>query len=129
MSVSETTPAKRPEMRAPGREAAEMDGPVGAMKGSLGEESTTAPGEVEKGSEDGVLAAMGGVPTMYPPLPLCWEKLEEWLDVGTRVAECRDGVGGPDEDGDAAGSVIHILCDFVATSLATVWASVEKGVT
>ena len=44
---------------------------------------------------------------------------EEWLEVGTKVALCNDGVGGPDETGET-GSVIHIRCDFVATNLATV---------
>ncbi len=34
------------------------------------------------------------------------------------------GVAGVDGDGDAA-STTHILCERVATSLATVWASVE----
>jgi hypothetical protein len=54
--------------------------------------------------------------------------VDEWLDVGTRLAECNEGVGGPELDGDT-GSVIHILCDLVATSLATVCARVERGVT
>lgn len=126
MSVSETTPTRRPEIRAPGSADAEIEGPVGAMKGGLGEESTTEPGEVENGSEEGVAVAMGGV-RMWPALAPC-EKLDEWLDVGTSVAECSEGVGGPDEEGET-GSVIHIRCDFVATSFATVWARVESGVT
>ena len=125
ISVSETTPTRRPEMRAPGSADAEIEGPVGAMKGGFGEESTTVPGEVEKGSDVCVAVAMGGV-RMWPEV--AWLKLDEWLDVGTSVAECSDGVGGPDEDGET-GSVIHILCDFVATSFATVWARVESGVT
>ena len=54
--------------------------------------------------------------------------MEEWLDVGTSVAECSDGVGGPDEEGDT-GSVIHMRWDLVATSFATVCARVESGVT
>jgi hypothetical protein len=62
ISVSDTTPTRRPEMRAPGRAEAEIEGPVGAMNGGLGEESTTAPGDVEKGSEVGMELAMGGVP-------------------------------------------------------------------
>jgi hypothetical protein len=45
------------------------------------------------------------------------------------VAECREGVGGPEEDGEEEGSVIHMRWDFVATSFATVCASVENGVT
>jgi hypothetical protein len=51
-----------------------------------------------------------------------------WLDVGAMVAVCKEGVGGPDEDGET-GSVIHIRCDFVATNLATVCARVDSGVT
>ena len=43
------------------------------------------------------------------------------------MAECKDEVGGPEELGDI-GSVIHILWDFVATSLATVCARVDRGV-
>jgi hypothetical protein len=64
MSVSETTPTSRPEMRAPGSEEAEMEGPVGTTKGGFGDESTTAPGEVENGSDAGVDDARGGVPAM-----------------------------------------------------------------
>lgn len=60
------------------------------------------------------------------PMPLDIEELCEL--VGTSVAGCIDGVGGPLEDGDT-GSVIHILWLFVATSFATVWASVLIGVT
>lgn len=61
ISVSETTPTRRPEILAPGSADAEIEGPVGAMNGGLGEESITAPGDVEKGSEAGVAVASGGV--------------------------------------------------------------------
>lgn len=44
------------------------------------------------------------------------------------VAVCVSGVVGPEEDGEA-GSVIHNRWLFVATSLATVWASVLSCVT
>ena len=121
MSVSETTPTRRPEMRAPGRLDAEMEGPLGAMKGVFGLESMVA---VEKGS-DGMDVAGGGVMWCWP-LPAEMEL--EWLDVGTRVALWRDGVGGPEEEGET-GSVIHMRWLFVATSLATVCAKVESGVT
>jgi hypothetical protein len=58
MSVRLTTPTRRPEIPAPGSAAAEIDGPVGVMKGALGEESVTA----EDGSEAiGALTASGGV--------------------------------------------------------------------
>jgi len=99
-------------MRAPGSEEAEMLGPVGAMEGALGEGSAMA---FAKGSEC-VDVASGGVP-YEAPLPMDSE--EEWLEVGTRVTECKEGVGGPDELGET-GSVIHIRWDFVATSFATV---------
>lgn len=123
MSVNDTTPTRRPEMRAPGRADAEMDGPEGLMKGGFGDESMTEPGEVEKGSDGGVGVATGGMPEVLTP-----EILDEWLDVGASVAVCSEGVGGPDEEGEI-GSVIHIRCDFVATSFATVCASVDSGVT
>lgn len=41
------------------------------------------------------------------------------VDIGTIVAVCRAGVGGPEDMGDT-GSVTHILWLLVATSLATV---------
>ena len=47
------------------------------------------------------------------------EMEELWDEVGTIVAEWREGVGGPDEKGDA-GSVTHIRWLFVATSFAMV---------
>ncbi len=96
ISVKLTTPTRRPEMRAPGNDEAETLGPEGAMKGVFGEESTTV---VPEGSE-GVDVADGVV--AYDE-----DTEEEWLDVGTSVADCRDGVGGPEELGDT-GSVIHM---------------------
>jgi len=83
-------------MRAPGNEEAETLGPEGAMKGVFGEESTT----VAPVGSAGVDVAGGDV--AYDE-----DTEEEWLDVGTSVADCRDGVGGPEELGDT-GSVIHI---------------------
>jgi hypothetical protein len=57
------------------------------------------------------------------------EEIEEPCDeVGTNVAGWAEGVGGPDEDGEA-GSVTHNRWLFVATSLATVCANVLDGVT
>lgn len=117
MSVRLTTPTRRPEIRAPGNDEAEMLGPVGAMKGAFGDESAIA---AEDGSE-GVEAVAGG--TTIPA-----EMEEAWLEVGASVAEWMDGVGGPEEAGDA-GSVIHKRWDLVATSFATVYARVECGVT
>jgi hypothetical protein len=46
---------------------------------------------------------------------------------GTRTAGAAAGVGGPEEAGDGL-STTHILCERVATSLATVWARVANGV-
>lgn len=98
-----------------------MEGPVGVMNGVLGDESAMALANGSDGADD----ASGGL--MYC-CPLLEEMDDEWLEVGTKVAVCKDGVGGPDEDGEM-GSVIHMRCDFVATSLATVWARVDNGVT
>lgn len=47
---------------------------------------------------------------------------------GTRVAGVKAGVGGPEDDGEGS-STIHMRCERVATSLATVWARVESGLT
>jgi len=104
-------------------EDADIDGPVGVMKGVLGEWSAIV--EANGSGAEGADAARGGVMWCCP---LGVEKEEEWLEVGTIVAVWREGVGGPDELGDT-GSVSHIRCDFVATSLATVCARVESGVT
>ena len=123
ISVRLTTPTRRPEMRAPGRAEAEMDGPDGEIIGALCEVSTTL---CENESGAGGAEVAYGAPAGCWPLPL--EMADEWLDVGTRVAVWRDGVGGPEETGET-GSVIHIRWDLVATSLATVWARVERGVT
>ena len=62
---------------------------------------------------------------MRDSLCLLVDRVDEWLDVGIRVAACKEGVGGPEDEGEM-GSVIHILCDFVATSFATVCASVGQ---
>lgn len=69
--------------------------------------------------------AEGGTRWLWP-LPADIEELCE--DVGTNVAGWIDGVGGPLDSGET-GSVIHIRWLFVATSLATVCASVLMGVT
>lgn len=47
---------------------------------------------------------------------------------GTSTAGWIAGVGGPDEAGEGV-STTHIRCERVATSLATVWARVLKGLT
>jgi hypothetical protein len=44
-------------------------------------------------------------------------------DGGTRVAGVSAGVDGPEDDGDGL-STTHMRCERVATSFATVWASV-----
>lgn len=63
-----------------------------------------------------------GVAVALPWLP------ESGLGAGASVAGVRAGVGGPEEDGDGS-STIHMRWERVATSFATVWASVEKGLT
>jgi hypothetical protein len=84
------TPVNRPEILAPGNEAAETAGKELWSKGDAG---------VDPAGEE-------------------------------RTAEVGNGVVGADplRDGLAA-STTHILCDRVATSLATVCASVEYGLT
>lgn len=81
MSVKLTTPTRRPDMRAPGIADADIDGPVGEMKGVLGEWSAIV--EANGSAAAGADAARGGVMWCCP---LGDEKEEEWLEVGTRVA-------------------------------------------
>lgn len=115
MSVRLMTPARWPLILAPGRALAEMEGPEGAMKGEalLGEMPwLLGPGE------GGMMvdAALGVV-------------IEEKCEDGwTRVAEWVEGVGGPEDEGEA-GSVTQRRWLSVATSLAVVCASVLAGVT
>ena len=56
------------------------------------------------------------------------EGLERGLEGGTTVFGVRSGVGGPELAGEDD-STIHILWLRVATSLATVWARVDHGLT
>jgi hypothetical protein len=49
-------------------------------------------------------------------------------DGGTRVAGVSAGVDGPEDEGDGL-STTHMRCERVATSFATVWASVLYGST
>lgn len=117
ISVKLTTPTRRPLIRAPGIELAEMVGPLGAMKGVLGEASATL---------NGSAPTEGGGTMWCCPDPADID--EECDDVGTSVAVCRDGVGGPEDEGET-GSVIHRRWLLVATSLATMCANVFIGVT
>lgn len=117
MSVKLTTPTRWPLIRAPDTALAEIEGPLGAMNGVLGDASATLPGSA--------LIDGGGMAWCWPEPA---EIDEEWDEVGTIVAVCRDGVGGPDEDGEI-GSVTQRRWLFVATSLATTCASVFIGVT
>lgn len=57
--------------------------------------------------------------------PLIMEGMGEMGDGGTITDGVSAGVEGPEDDGDGA-STTHIRCERVATSLATVWASVLK---
>ena len=68
MSVRETTPTRRPDMRAPGSAEAEMEGPLGAMKRVLGVVSGIGPWEAENGSDWGVEVVRGGVSERLPVL-------------------------------------------------------------
>ena len=51
-----------------------------------------------------------------------------WLAGGTAVEGPSSGVAGAEGEGEAD-STTHMRCDLVATSLATVCASVEYGLT
>ena len=91
-----------------------MEGPEGAMKGAAFGGDTPwllGPGE-------------GGIILLCP----LGAEIEECEEVGTSVAEWIDGVGGPEEEGEA-GSVTQSRCLSVATSLAVVCARVLAGVT
>lgn len=94
MSVREMTPERRPDMRAPGRAAAET-ADAGKLPLMLG----------EIGLEPGV----GGLPAYV-------------MEGAAR------GVAGCEGDGEAD-STTHIRWERVATSRATVCASVEYGLT
>lgn len=101
--MREMTPLRRPERLAPGKAEAEM---AGAMMG------VDAPGAVEE-TGAGPEREMGrGVIG----------------DGGTRTVGWMAGVEGPEDAGEGV-STIHMRCERVATSLATVWASVLKGLT
>lgn len=94
ISVNEMTPVRRPEIRAPGRAAADT-AEAGKPPLILG----------ETGMEPGV----GGFPAYV-------------------IEGVERGVAGFDGDGDAD-STTHIRWERVATSLATVCANVEYGLT
>jgi hypothetical protein len=91
MSVKETTPVKRPEIRLPGSAAAETAGKAPARDGDAG---------VELIGDERTACEIEGV---------------------------ESGVEDDEDDGDA--STTHIRCERVATSLATVCARVERGLT
>jgi len=92
-SVRLITPTKTPLMLAPGIALAEIEGALGAVNGDAEFEDTPW----ELGGGEGAIrfdCAEG-------------EEMEEpWDEVGTKVAGWVEGVGGPEEDGDAV-SVIH----------------------
>lgn len=91
MSVSVTTPVRRPERWEPGRADAGTDG-----------EGICGPAAA--GCDD------------------------EGAELGTNTVGAIEGVVGAEWDGEAD-STTHMRCEFVATSFATVCASVEYGFT
>jgi len=108
MSVRDTTPVRRPDSRAPGR-------PLGitvVVKLWLGSGDCGA--VVLAGGGMMTVLAGGGLPT---PDPEVGSGPGGWLGWSR-------GVAGALGDGDAD-STTHMRCDLVATSLATVWPSVE----
>jgi len=98
-SVKLTTPQRRPDILAPVMAAADMAG-AGWIGGCVGDGEACRPLLAAAGS--GVIG-----------------------DGGTRMAGVMAGVGGPEEAGDGC-STTHMRCERVATSLATVWASVDS---
>lgn len=103
-------------MLAPGNALAEIEGPQGAMKGRAA-------------FVEWFPCWLGGGEGATRFDSAAGEERETLCDeVGAKIAEWVDGVGGPEEDGEA-GSVIHNRWLLVATSLATVWANVLPGVT
>jgi hypothetical protein len=100
-SVSEMTPLNRPERLAPGMADAEMAGAGAAPPRSI------LPGATLGGC---IIAGSGAIGLG-----------------GTCTAAVIAGVGGPDDPGEGV-STTHMRWERVATSFATVWASVLKGV-
>lgn len=107
MSVSDTTPERRPDICDPGSAA-------------LGTADMLWPGRGDCGPDDVVDAGMRTVGVGGDAAPTA----PAIAGVGIGWVAWRRGVAGALGDGDAD-SAIHIRCEFVATSLATVWASVE----
>lgn len=102
MSVRLMTPLNLPERLAPGIADAEIAGAAAPVRC------------------DGDVEAMSAGPV---------DGRGVTGDGGTRIeAGCEAGVGGPEEAGEGV-STTHMRCERVATSLATVWARVENGVT
>jgi hypothetical protein len=102
-SVKLTTPFRRPDMFAPGICAAD----------------TATPGPV---------LVYGGPAVAVVSGPWCEERAGDCKLNGAMEAVCIPGLGGTEPAGEGD-STIHIRCERVAQSLATVCARVECGVT
>ena len=101
MSVRLITPLILPERLAPVIADAEIEGATAPVPARcVGAVEFTGVGPPDRSAGKGVIG-----------------------DGGTRVAGAIAGVGGPEDEGDGA-STTHIRCERVATSFATVWASV-----
>lgn len=101
ISVRLITPLSRPDILAPGIADAEMAGAAVPAR-CVGDVDATGAGPADGRGMIG--------------------------DGGTSTAGVAAGVGGPDDAGDGV-STTHMRWERVATSLATVWARVEKGFT
>lgn len=143
MSVSEMTPVNLPDKCAPGKAAAgtEDEGEkmgVGSGRGDGGAEDWFAPGDKTVADKEGEEPTMFVLLPLPPPLlpPRFGEVVLVMAPafppaltvlVGAPTGP-KSGVAGALGLGEAL-STTHILCDFVATSFATVCARVEYGLT
>jgi len=118
ISVSDTTPVRRPDRCAPGRAAAGTAALAGMGKGDCGPDPVLDAGISTVVSPDVVAVRCSELPD---ELGLLTVGGDTWVGVSS-------GVAGADGEGEAD-STIHMRWECVATSLATVWARVEYGLT
>jgi len=119
ISVRLTTPERRPESEEPGMWMLDAVTEVVLLEGEV----------VVYGGPDAPENAVGGnIVFIILELGVKIAPDVSGFGGGFEYAGVRAGVGGPEDAGEG-GCTTHILCERVATSLATVWARVEKGFT